>query len=416
MRTLAADQKRCLEIIEAWHTPMVYHPGGWGDDVPKWFLERAIAGRVAMIDDGGWTRATDAEVSGYLMTASLCFPFDNDWTNITCYEAAQNIPQLYDVLARGSDGKVMFGETLTEYQQRELNDLKIKIRNSQIKKYKEKSKEVIMSKRKIVIDEREGVIMVGVMKDGTDPIVSNLTCTLEESLIQVPTLLQEAEVKWTLNPRNPAYVAPKEPPKPAATPKATTPKAKPAASTAKPAGELPLLAGEESPAAPASTPLEAVASTSEKADEVGERIIAAKQEEHGTTPAEISPAVGQLTHGPEKVTSQDAEKAGAAPGSAAPGGAVSEAKATPGAGSPAQISPNSSTPAPSSPPASGGTPGAPTGVWEYRLEDGRGPFESVQLAMDVLGMDKATRPQHNRWDRLSTDLKKRIQRVEKKNS
>jgi len=47
---------------------------------------------------------------------------------------------------------------------------------------------------------------------------------------------------------------------------------------------------------------------------------------------------------------------------------------------------------------------------EYYLQDGRGPFESVQAAMDALGLDKATRPKHNRWDRLSTQLKESIRR------
>ena len=48
--------------------------------------------------------------------------------------------------------------------------------------------------------------------------------------------------------------------------------------------------------------------------------------------------------------------------------------------------------------------------WNYYLQDGCGPFESVQAAMDELGLDKATRPRHNRWDRLSTQLKDTIQR------
>lgn len=48
--------------------------------------------------------------------------------------------------------------------------------------------------------------------------------------------------------------------------------------------------------------------------------------------------------------------------------------------------------------------------WNYYLQDGRGPFESVQAAMDALGLDRETRPQHNRWSRLSTQLRDLIQR------
>lgn len=50
------------------------------------------------------------------------------------------------------------------------------------------------------------------------------------------------------------------------------------------------------------------------------------------------------------------------------------------------------------------------GEVEYFLQDGRGPFDSVQTAMDAMGLDKATRPQHNRYDRLSTKMKEQIQR------
>ena len=49
-----------------------------------------------------------------------------------------------------------------------------------------------------------------------------------------------------------------------------------------------------------------------------------------------------------------------------------------------------------------------TWKWEYYLQDGRA-FESVQAAMDELGLDKDKRPKHNRWDRLSTQLKEQIQ-------
>ena len=48
--------------------------------------------------------------------------------------------------------------------------------------------------------------------------------------------------------------------------------------------------------------------------------------------------------------------------------------------------------------------------YTYYLHDGRGPFESVQAAMDELGLDKTNRPSHNRWDRLSTKFKDAIQR------
>ncbi len=53
------------------------------------------------------------------------------------------------------------------------------------------------------------------------------------------------------------------------------------------------------------------------------------------------------------------------------------------------------------------------GDFEYYLKDGRGPFESVQKAMDELGIPQAQRPTHNRYDRLSNDWKGKIERREK---
>ena len=67
-----------------------------------------------------------------------------------------------------------------------------------------------------------------------------------------------------------------------------------------------------------------------------------------------------------------------------------------------QAAPPAAEPAPSAP--------AKTGECEYYLQDGRGPYETIQLAMDALDMNKDNRPQHNRWDRLSTALKEKIQR------
>ena len=53
------------------------------------------------------------------------------------------------------------------------------------------------------------------------------------------------------------------------------------------------------------------------------------------------------------------------------------------------------------------------GQYEYFLADGRGGFESIQKAMDELGIPEANRPKHNRYDRLSADWQKKIIRKTK---
>ena len=53
------------------------------------------------------------------------------------------------------------------------------------------------------------------------------------------------------------------------------------------------------------------------------------------------------------------------------------------------------------------------GQYEYFLANGKGPFESVQKAMEALGIPEANRPKHNRFDRLSADWQKKIIRKAK---
>ena len=50
------------------------------------------------------------------------------------------------------------------------------------------------------------------------------------------------------------------------------------------------------------------------------------------------------------------------------------------------------------------------GQYEYFLKDGQGPFADIQTAMDAIGVDKASRPTHNRYDRLSTEWQGKIDR------
>jgi len=59
------------------------------------------------------------------------------------------------------------------------------------------------------------------------------------------------------------------------------------------------------------------------------------------------------------------------------------------------------------------TNGNGNGNYEYFLADGRGGFESIQKAMEALGIPEANRPKHNRYDRLSSDWQAKIIRKAK---
>jgi len=249
-----------------------------------------------------------------------------------------------------------------------------------------------MSKRKLVMEERDGSVVVGVLQEGCDPIIKTKEGSIEEVLPAVPGFLTEAQEKWAVSPKNPVYKAP------AATKTKPTPAAP--AEEPKKAEDLPLLTGTEKPAEeqaeePIGGPIskEAAIKIAEEQGGSREEIEAVAEEttaeaaaegtEQLAAPAETEPETTGPPAGPEAVGSTES--------------GVEEEKPEPGLSERIAQAPA---------PQSAETPSET----EYYLEDGRGPFESVQLAMDAMGLDKDSRPQHNRWDRLSTALKEKIQR------
>lgn len=218
-----------------------------------------------------------------------------------------------------------------------------------------------MSNRKLVMEEHEGKVLMGIQQEGCDPVVKTVEGNLDAALEQVPGMLTEAQEKWATSPKMPAYKPPKEPVV--------------AAAPAQKADELPLLSGQEKPAAQ-------VIEESEASPELKEKAKA----ELESLEAEVE------TEG--KVT----EPTGTA-----------EAQAPAPAVSPEPVEEKPYVPMPESEVGKERLAQA-TGEWEYWLKDERGPFTDIQAAMDEMGLDKENRPHHNRWDRLSTSLKEQIQR------
>ena len=192
--------------------------------------------------------------------------------------------------------------------------------------------------RKIVIDEKEGSVLLGIMKENADPVMKTIEGTLDQALASLPGFITLAEAKWATSPRNPAYKAPPEPPKPKP---AEHPVVKQARQEAE-AKELPLLSEKGKPAA------------ATKPEAMGIHV----------------PDEGNLVKAaPVPVVASQAKQV-------------------------IDLPPRGTPPTEQAP--------ATSGQWEYYLEDGQGPYPTVQAAMDQVGLDKATRPSHNRWDRLST--------------
>ena len=359
MLNLLEQRQRVKRLVKEWDiltepltTAIVYHPGGWEDTIPEELKREVIRQRIEKMVNGGWDEATDAEVLCYLMTASLVQPLSSDWTQIFLYQGAQFMPQVRDAIPNTP-------KELSDYQKSELSDLKRKIRDSQTRRRKSKKTEGNMPKRKLVLEEHEKSVLVGIMQEGCDPVIRTVEGSLDEALAYIPKFLGEAQEEWAVSPKKPAYVPPVAP-KPATTPAAAT-------TPAQKVEDLPLLSRTEKPVVPP----EAKVSAEEKAPEAEVEVT-----EPPAVPAEAEPEPEVPPVEPEAVEPAESGVAGII---------RSEAQPTP-------------------------STAAKPGEWAYYLQDGRGPFESVQAAMDELGMDKNNRPLHNRWDRLSTALKEKIQR------
>ena len=308
-----------------------------------------------MIQNGGWDKGTDAEVSLYLYCANLEGPLGQDWCDITLYEAALQMPQIREVI----DGTP---DKLSDYQLGELNHLKSQIRSSQLRNKKGGNKDMIGDNFN-VWEQKDG-LLIGVDRPGCDPsFITVPGSKLMDFLTpQGQALWAAQEEKWKANPRNKAYTPPAAP----AAAKETTHK-EAAALEKKPAQELNPTVGQltPDPAHPENSP-----------QRVGQTPAAPNPD----TVVPTQPAAGE-TKGPETVTK---------PAETVTKGPENVNKA------PENV-----------------TAAASTGEVAYWLKDGRGPFENVQAAMDAMGMAKATRPAHNRWDRLSTALKEQIIRKAK---
>ena len=143
------------DIVGALCDPIIVMPGGWGDDLPEWLKKRVTFERLCenmlALKEGREPTATDAEVTCYLFTASLSGPIGSDWTQIYLYVAGGEMKD--EVKAEmPADIKV---EALTEYQWRELKQLKNWIYQQRVKHRREKKREERQYERQIEEEKSE---------------------------------------------------------------------------------------------------------------------------------------------------------------------------------------------------------------------------------------------------------------------
>ena len=130
------------DIVGALCDPIIVMPGGWGEDLPDWLRKRVTIERlgenIIALNEHREVTATDAEAACYLFTASLSAPIGSDWTQIYLYVAGGEMKD--EVKAEmPADIKV---EALTEYQWRELKQLKYWIYQQRVKHRRDKKREL----------------------------------------------------------------------------------------------------------------------------------------------------------------------------------------------------------------------------------------------------------------------------------
>ena len=143
------------DIVGALCDPIIVMPGGWGDDLPDWLRERVTVERLCenllALKEGRETTTTDAEVACYLFTASLTAPIGNDWTQIYLYVVGGEMKN--EVMTEmPADIKV---KALTEYQWRELKQLKNWIYRQRVKHRKDKKRGLRQEERHVEEEKAE---------------------------------------------------------------------------------------------------------------------------------------------------------------------------------------------------------------------------------------------------------------------
>jgi len=84
------------------------------------------------------------------------------------------------------------------------------------------------SRLKVVLEELEQGMTVGVQAKGCDPLISLLPgATLEQALARVLELVAQARERWAQRPQNPVYQRPPEPPRPQTAPRQAPRRAEP---------------------------------------------------------------------------------------------------------------------------------------------------------------------------------------------
>jgi len=147
-------EKDISDIVGCLTDPIIVFPGGWGDTLPDWLktaitLERMVGDMQAL--KGEEPTGTDAEVCAYLMTLSLTQPMDSDWIQIYLHIAGQSNKRWN----KGELPADIAVDSISDYQLRELNRLKLWLYYQRIKVRQEKDRAKRRQEKEEVKAQRE---------------------------------------------------------------------------------------------------------------------------------------------------------------------------------------------------------------------------------------------------------------------
>ncbi len=143
------------DVVGALCDPIIVMPGGWGEDLPEWLKKKVTVERLCenllALKENREPLATDAEAACYLFTASLSAPIGSDWTQIYLYVAGGEMKDEAKT-EMPADIKV---EALTEYQWRELKQLKNWIYQRRVKHRRDRKRGQRQEERQVEEEKAE---------------------------------------------------------------------------------------------------------------------------------------------------------------------------------------------------------------------------------------------------------------------
>ena len=190
-----ANEVRAL--VQATTSPIVYHPGGWEESLPKDIKALIVPSRLEALLDGGWNRATELEIMAYLFTGSLVSPMTHDLEQIYAYVTGLWRPDAAKDIGAPDE--------LTADQDRLLGELQ----RDMWEGLQRRKENFMPDKVKVVLDIEPSGVRVGIGAEGCDPIIRPLEGELTVALDQLPGLVAAAKEQWEAAPRNPKHVKPR---------------------------------------------------------------------------------------------------------------------------------------------------------------------------------------------------------------